>query len=323
MSQETPALVVDDLHKSYGRMRAVDGLSFSIQPGAVLGLLGSNGAGKSTAVRIISTLTPCDRGTVRVLGHNVESEKRDVRALIGLTGQFSALDDNLTAYENLEMIARLYHLGAVEARRRATELLEMFDLARAATQLVKTYSGGMRRRLDLAASLTIEPRLLIFDEPTTGLDPRSRQNVWHLIRDLVSTGSSVLLTTQYLEEADELADNIVVLDKGITVAHGTPKKLKDTVGDTRIEVRLTGVEGLPAASSALQRLSSGAISINAHERILTFAPIKISDLFSTVVRTLDDLQIRIDDVHLRKPTLDDVFLALTGDDDVSDESRTA
>ncbi|HLR93191.1 MAG TPA: ATP-binding cassette domain-containing protein [Jiangellaceae bacterium] len=323
MPEETPALVIDDLYKSYGAVHAVKGLSVTVRPSTVLGLLGSNGAGKTTTVRIISTLVPYDRGVVRVLGRDVRREAPAVRARIGLTGQYSALDENLTAYENLEMIARLCHVGVRAARRRATELLETFDLTGAAKRLVKTYSGGMRRRLDLAASLVANAPLLILDEPTTGLDPRSRQNVWRLIRDMVTSGTTVLLTTQYLEEADELADDIVVMDSGTATAQGAPEVLKARVGGTRIEVHLTEDSHASTAIGALERFSTATAHIDEQSRIVTLPVIKEPRLLPTVVRTLDDLAIGIQDVRLREPTLDEVFLTLTGANALADEPSTA
>ncbi|WP_193105731.1 ATP-binding cassette domain-containing protein [Brachybacterium sp. FME24] len=316
MSRKAAALVVDDLHKSYGDVDAIRGLSFTIPRGTVLGLLGSNGAGKTTTVRVVSTLLPFDRGTVEVLGRDVVHEARAVRAEIGLTGQYAALDEHLTAHENLEMIGRLHRLRAGDARRRAIDLLENFDLIGVAERQVKTYSGGMRRRLDLAASLIVEPALLILDEPTTGLDPASRRMVRKLVRDLVAAGTSVLLTTQYLDEADELSDDIVVMEHGAVLAHGTPEMLKKQVGGTRIEAHLTGDHPVAAAREVLarevlERFGTGPARLSADRRVVTVPATKEPRLLARVVRTLDDLGIAIDDVRLREPTLDDVFLTLT------------
>lgn len=306
------ALFVDDLHKSYGDVDAVRGLSFSMPRGAVLGLLGTNGAGKTTTIRAVSTLVPFDRGVVRVLGRDVGREPRTVRSLIGVTGQYAALDGYLTARENLEMIGRLQRLRAGDARRRAGDLLDAFDLAGAVSRRVDALSGGMRRRLDIAASLVVVPELLILDEPTTGLDPRSRRTVHALIRDLVCAGTSVLLCTQYLEEADGLADDIVVMDNGAAIAQGPPDALKDQVGGMRIEVRLTDDRYVARAVEVLERIGSSAAHVDADRRLVTVPARKGPRLLARTVRELDESTIGIEDVGLREPTLDEAFLALTG-----------
>ncbi|MGA6166035.1 ATP-binding cassette domain-containing protein [Amycolatopsis magusensis] len=312
MSDQTPALVVDGLHKRYGDVEAVNGLSFSARRGTVLGLLGPNGAGKTTTVQIISTLLPFDRGTVTVLGKDVVRDARALRSEIGLTGQYTALDEYLTGYENLEMIGQLYHLSAADAKRRAHELLARFELVEAGKRLVKTYSGGMRRRLDLAASLIVNPALLILDEPTTGLDPHSRLTVWQMVRELVAGGTSLLLTTQYLEEAEELADDIVVIDGGTVVAQGTPDSLKTQVGGARLEVHLAPDSRTTVALEALERFSTAPAEVHPETGVLTVPALKEPRLLAKVIRALDDQEIEVEDVRLREPTLDEVFLTLTG-----------
>lgn len=312
MAGKTPALVVDHLHKSFRGVQAVNDLSFSARRGTVLGLLGSNGAGKTTTVRILSTLLAFDRGTVTVLGKDVVREARAVRAQIGLTGQYAALDQYLTAYENLEMIGRLSRLGVVDARRRAKGLIEVFDLTDAAKRLVKTFSGGMLRRLDLAASLILNPALLILDEPTTGLDPHSRQTVWRLIRGLVSDGTSILLTTQYLEEAEELADDIVVIDHGAVIAQGPPQVLKREIGGSRIEVQLVDDRQAATTVHLLDQFGTSGAHLDADSGIVTVPAFKEPGLQAKVIRSLDVHDIDVADVRLREPTLDEVFLTLTG-----------
>ncbi|MFE3457658.1 ATP-binding cassette domain-containing protein [Nocardiopsis aegyptia] len=312
MSESDSALVVDGLYKRYGKVHAVNGLSFSAARGSVLGLLGSNGAGKTTTVQIISTLLPFDAGTVTVLGRDVVHDARDVRSRIGLTGQYAALDDHLTGYENLEMIGRLYRLTRGSARRRATELIESMELTQAAKRLVKTYSGGMRRRLDLAASLIIAPELLILDEPTTGLDPSSRRTVWGLVRDLVGSGTSLLLTTQYLEEAEVLADDIVVIDTGSVIAQGSPDALKEQVGGARLEVHIAPGAASAVALDTVERFGCGPAETAPGSGVITVPVKQRARLLARVMRALDEAGVDVADVHVREPTLDDVFLSLTG-----------
>lgn len=312
MAKTDPALVVEGLHKRYGEVHAVNDLSFSAPRGSVLGLLGANGAGKTTTVRIISTLLPFDAGKVTVLGQDVTDQAQAVRSSIGLTGQYAALDDYLTGYENLEMIGRLYRLTRSGARRRAAELIELFELTEAGKLLVKTYSGGMRRRLDLAASLIIAPQLLVLDEPTTGLDPAGRRTVWELVRGLVDSGTSLLLTTQYLEEAEELADDIVVIDKGSAIAQGSPDSLKEQVGGARLEVHITPGTDPEVALDAVKQFSSGRAEISSHTDVMIMPVDKETRLLARVIRALDDQGIDVADVRMREPTLDDVFLTLTG-----------
>ncbi|MGZ8688557.1 MAG: ATP-binding cassette domain-containing protein [Gaiellaceae bacterium] len=291
-------------------VRALDGVDLEVQEGTVLGLLGPNGAGKTTAVRILSTLLRPDAGSASVAGIDVQREPQAVRRVIGLSGQYAAVDENLTGRENLRLFGRLYQIGNEETRRRADELLARFDLEDAADRVAKTYSGGMRRRLDLASALIGRPRILFLDEPTTGLDPRSRLGMWDVIRDQVRGGTTLLLTTQYLEEADELADEIAVVDHGRIIAQGTADELKSRVGGERIEVVVQAREDLARTVELLAPDGSG--TVDDHTRKLTFAADRGAEQLVEVVGRLGDEGIRIADVALRRPTLDDVFLALTG-----------
>lgn len=300
------------LVKRYGEVTALDGLDLSVPEGSVYGLLGPNGAGKTTTVRILTTLLKPDAGSATVDGFDVVKKPNDVRRVIGLTGQYAAVDEYLTGRENLRMFGDLYHLPTAYVKDRSQELLERFDLAQAADRSLRTYSGGMRRRLDLAASLIAKPRVLFLDEPTTGLDPRARIGLWEVIRDLVADGTTVLLTTQYLEEADQLAEQIVVIDHGRVIAKGTSDVLKDQVGGDRLEVVVTDQHLLSAAADALVPLANGEVTIDADERKVT-APVTGGSLVLVdAVRSLDAAHVGIDDVVLRRPTLDDVFLSLTG-----------
>jgi ABC-2 type transport system ATP-binding protein len=293
-------------------VRALDGLDLSVSEGTVLGLLGPNGAGKTTTVRIIATLLRPDAGRATVAGFDVVSQAQQLRHVIGLSGQYAAVDENLTGRENLWLFGRLYQLPSPEAHRRAGELLERFDLVDAADRTIKTYSGGMRRRLDLASALIGRPRLLILDEPTTGLDPRSRLSMWEIIRDLVREGATVLLTTQYLEEADELADIIAVVDRGRIIAEGTARELKRQVGGERIEVHLHRLEDIPFVESVLARHGDGDIAVDESTRQLSIAAGGGAERLFGVFRELDEAGIAVDDIGMRRPTLDDVFLSLTG-----------
>ena len=302
----------DELTKSFGKIRAVKGVDLSVEEGTVFGLLGPNGAGKTTTIRILTTLLEPDSGTATVAGLDVVRDAVRLRPVIGLAGQFAAVDENLTGLENLEMVGRLYHLPAAEARRRAQEVLERFELADAANRTAKTYSGGMRRRLDVGASLVGRPKVLFMDEPTTGLDPRSRLVLWELIRDLQKEGTTLLLCTQYLEEADNLCDRIAVIDLGTVIAEGTSQELKDKIGGEVLELHVAS-EHLSRAAAALLGLGAGEPTID-EETHLIRVPVGSEGptVLLETVRRLDDANIAIEDIALHRPTLDDVFLSLTG-----------
>ncbi|HEV8489014.1 MAG TPA: ATP-binding cassette domain-containing protein [Candidatus Limnocylindrales bacterium] len=310
------AIVAEGLAKVYrsrkSEVRALDGVDLSVARGSVLGLLGPNGAGKTTAVRILATLLKPDAGRATVDGFDVVRQAGQVRSVIGLSGQYAAVDENLTGRENLWLFGRLYQLSSPEATRRASELLEQFDLTDAADRTVKTYSGGMRRRLDLGSALIGRPRLLFLDEPTTGLDPRSRLGMWDVIRSLVREGATLLLTTQYLEEADELADAIAVVDHGKIIARGTADQLKSQVGGERIEVVVHDRTAIARALEVISRDAHSECSVDEHTRRLTVPAGSGAQTLIQIVRDLDEADIAIDDIALRRPTLDDVFLSLTG-----------
>jgi ABC-2 type transport system ATP-binding protein len=304
------AIEAESLRKRYGSVVALDGVDLSVETGTVFGLLGPNGAGKTTAVRILTTLLRPDEGSARVDGIDVLAEPAKLRTRIGVAGQYAAVDENMTGFENLEMVGRLYHLGRPAARKRATELLEAFDLLDAGDRVVRTYSGGMRRRLDLGGALVARPPVLFLDEPTTGLDPRSRIGLWELIERLVAEGTTVLLTTQYLDEADRLCDRIAVMDRGLVIAEGTSDTLKRQVGGERLDIRLCdpqqrdrAIEALAAFGGDRPYAEDGSVKVPLLER---------QGAITRAVRALDDAGIAIDDMAIVTPTLDDVFLQLTG-----------
>lgn len=303
MTTATPTILIEGLHKSYGQVHALDGLDLVAEEGSVLAVLGPNGSGKTTTVRILTTLLAPDSGRAEVEGLDVVKHATAVRSRIGLTGQYAAVDESLTGYENLKMFGQLYHLSGAAAKRRARDLLDRFDLADAASRLTRTYSGGMRRRLDLAASLIVSPPILFLDEPTTGLDPRAR---------LVAEGTTVFLTTQYLEEADHLAHSIVVIAHGRVIAQGTADELKTQIGGERLELTVAKGGDLQAALAALRPHSSGEMQSDSVHRHLT-VPVKHgAQQLEAIVRDLDAAHIPLTDLALRRPTLDDVFLSLTG-----------
>jgi ABC-2 type transport system ATP-binding protein len=306
----TPAIEAIDLVKRFGENTAVDGVSFTVEPGTVLGLLGPNGAGKTTTVRMMTTLTEPTSGTARVAGFDVRREPDKVRRNMGLTGQVATVDELLTGRENIRMIGSLYGIRRKDLARLGNQLLEQFSIADAADRVVKSYSGGMRRRLDLAVSLLASPPVLFLDEPTTGLDPRSRSDLWDVLRGLVKQGTTLLLTTQYLEEADQLADNIVVIDKGRIIAEGSPVQLKDQAGNASLVVTVTNAEDLPPAQALLAKTGT-EVFVDAGARQLTAAADGLDDMIR-VAGWLRDSDIAVDDIGLSRPSLDDVFLSLTG-----------
>ena len=309
-SVSTAIIEAHGLVKEYGDVVALDGLDLTVPEGTILGLLGPNGAGKTTAVSILTTLLRPDSGTATVAGADVVASPGQVRKRIGLSGQYAAVDEHLTGFENLDMIGRLYHLGRKSSRARARDLLERFDLAAAGDRPVKTYSGGMRRRLDLAGALVAEPPVLFLDEPTTGLDPRSRTELWVMIRDLVKRGTTLLLTTQYMEEADQLADDIIVIDHGREIAHGTADELKTMVGGERIEVSLQSEASMEDAQRVLARFSVG--DLHSEDRTVITPVSGGAQTLTEALRSLDSHGVKLRDVGLRRPTLDEVFLSLTG-----------
>ncbi|MET9951110.1 ATP-binding cassette domain-containing protein [Streptomyces sp. NPDC006339] len=325
------AIHAEGLVKTFGDVRALDGVDLDVPEGTVLGLLGPNGAGKTTTVRVLTTLLKPDSGRAVVAGIDVLKHPNEVRRSIGLSGQFAAVDEYLTGRENLQMVGQLYQMNAKSAKARAGELLERFHLADAADRPAKTYSGGMRRRLDLAAALVVSPPVMFMDEPTTGLDPRNRQALWEVIQELVAGGTTLLLTTQYLEEADHLAHDICVVDHGKVIARGTSDELKARTGGERVEVVVHDREMIPPAREVLARyglagVGHGDISVEEHTRKLTVPVAGGAKLLAEVIRDLDAVGVEIDDIGLRRPTLDDVFISLTGHtaertDDESGDSR--
>jgi ABC-2 type transport system ATP-binding protein len=306
------AVLAEGLVKKYGKVTALDGVDFAIAEGSVLGLLGPNGAGKTTAVRILTTLIRPDAGHAEVSGIDVLRDPAGVRRMIGVSGQYAAVDEYLTGFENLDMVGRLYHLGRAESRERARELLGQFRLDEAANRPVKTYSGGMRRRLDLAGALVARPPVLFLDEPTTGLDPRARIDMWGVLQELVAGGTTLLLTTQYLEEADLLADEIVVIDHGRVIATGTSDDLKDQIGGERLELTVEDADRLEDARRLVEPLGQAAASVDKERKSLMVAVTGGAAVLAEALRRLDGDHIALADVGLHRPTLDDVFLILTG-----------
>jgi daunorubicin/doxorubicin transport system ATP-binding protein len=325
MTASSPlAIEASGLVKSFGAVHAVDGVDLAVRRGSVYGVLGPNGAGKTTTIRMLATLLRPDAGSARVLGHDIVREADTVRGLVSLTGQLASVDEDLTGRENLILLARLLGLRRADAKTRATELLEAFDLAEASGRLVKHYSGGMRRRLDIAASIVVTPRLMFLDEPTTGLDPRSRNQVWDIIRSLAAAGATILLCTQYLDEADQLADGIAVIDHGRVIAEGTPTQLKASVGSGSLHVRLLDSEQRPEAERLLAQ-ELGTVHLERDPSALS-APCGDADRAAEAVAELARSDVRIAGFSLGQPSLDEVFLALTGhpaedEDAVKEEER--
>lgn len=310
------AIVAKNLQKSYGKLKVLEGINFAVQPGTILALLGPNGAGKTTTIRILSTLLDADGGTASINGYDVATQPDGVRASIGLTGQYAAVDEYLNGRENLEMMGRLYRLSLTDSRDRAHSLLQQFDLVEAGSRTVKTYSGGMRRRLDLAMSLIASPPIIFLDEPTTGLDPRSRMAMWEMVKELAQHGTTILLTTQYMEEADYLADSIVVIDGGKVIAEGTPDSLKAKVGSDRLEITVGKKSNFEKAAQAIKDKS---VQIDEEKRTISIASKGGVSTLKRVLQKLEEAKIDIENFSLHRPTLDDVFLTLTGHAATKDE----
>ncbi|MEV8525785.1 ATP-binding cassette domain-containing protein [Streptomyces sp. NPDC052000] len=319
------AIYAEGLVKTFGDVTALDGVDLDVPEGTVLGLLGPNGAGKTTTVRVLTTLLQPDRGKAVVAGIDVLKHPNEVRRSIGLSGQFAAVDEYLTGRENLQMVGRLYQMNGKAAKARAGELLDRFNLADAADRPAKTYSGGMRRRLDLAAALVVSPPVMFMDEPTTGLDPRNRQQLWEVIQELVAGGTTLLLTTQYLEEADRLAHDICVVDHGKVIARGSSDQLKARTGGERVEVVVHQGDQITPAREVLAGFGKGVVKVEEHTRRLTVPVTGGAKLLAEVIRELDTRGVEIDDIGLRRPTLDDVFISLTGHaaEDAKEEDERA
>jgi ABC-2 type transport system ATP-binding protein len=311
LSAGTPAVRAEGLVKVFGDNRAVDGVDLTVEAGTVYGVLGPNGAGKTTTIRMLATLLRADGGRAEIFGHDVEREAQIVRQLVGVTGQYASVDETLSATENLVLFGRLLGLSRSDARRKAVELLEEFGLTDAAKRPLKNFSGGMRRRLDLAASLIARPPLIFLDEPTTGLDPRTRAQMWDTIRSLVAGGSTVLLTTQYLDEADQLADRIAVIDTGKVVAEGTSDELKASVGTSSLQLRPEDPADLELVRAAVERVLRVPATVSPEAARLT-APMQNPDLVTDLLVALRDADVRLSELSVQKPTLDEVFLTLTG-----------
>jgi ABC-2 type transport system ATP-binding protein len=320
---EMPAIEASGLVKNYGKTRALDGFDLAVPQGTVYGLLGPNGAGKTTAVRVFATLLRPDGGRAQVLGHDVDKQEAEVRRVIGLTGQYAALDEYLTGRANLIMIGQLSRLTPAAAKRRADELLERFNLTKAANRAVKTYSGGMRRRLDLSASLIGQPQVLFLDEPTTGLDPSARAMMWEIVRGLAADGTTILLTTQYLEEADQLAKRIAVIDGGKVIAEGTSDELKASIGGEHLEVALAAGQDAETAMITLKDFAKGEITRDETGRRLSMPVAAAEGLTTRVVRALDEAGVEVNDVTMGRASLDDVFFSLTGHASTSDSPGSA
>ncbi|PEL09329.1 ATP-binding cassette domain-containing protein [Bacillus sp. AFS017336] len=308
------------LVKTFGENRAVDGVDLNVRAGSIYGVLGPNGAGKTTTIRMLATLLRQDAGTAQIFGYDVLKEAQIVRQLIGVTGQYASVDESLSATENLIIFSRLLGLGRAEARKKAADLLEEFDLTEAAKRPLKNFSGGMRRRLDLAASLIAQPPLIFLDEPTTGLDPRTRNQMWDTIRRLVKSGSTVLLTTQYLQEADELADRVAVIDRGHVVAEGTVDELKASVGTSSLQLKIQDVRDIQEARQTVERVLKVKSNVKPEEGKLT-APMADADLVTDLLIALRDAGIQLVEMSVQKPTLDEVFLTITGNGLENDGSK--